>query len=97
VGLGVDLTPVPSPNGEGSLSGDGAALFKQVWASLHLALREAPKGVLREGAFSPANDIILEAVILNFPAMQGRLLWRQDRSCPFSLRRIHAREYFASR
>jgi hypothetical protein len=74
-----------------------AALFEQVWASLHLALREAPKGVLRKGAFSPANDIILEAVILNFPAMQGRLLWRQDISCPFSLRRIHAREYFASR
>jgi len=40
VGLGVDLTPVPSPSGEGSLSVDGAALFKQVWASLHLALRE---------------------------------------------------------
>jgi len=33
VGLGVDLTPVPSPSGEGSLSVDGAALFKQVWAS----------------------------------------------------------------
>jgi hypothetical protein len=31
-------------------------------------------GETQRWAFSPANGIILEAMVLNFPTMQGRLL-----------------------